>query len=65
MLIHQKRYLDETYGDGLVDDAEFNQLTSEVNERLVTTENYLFDWEVPNIDSIVMKFPVFSMLQPE
>jgi CRP-like cAMP-binding protein len=48
-----------------VDDTEYNQLSGDVNDRLVTTENFLFDWEVPNIDSIVMKFPIFSMLQPE
>jgi len=59
------KYLEETHQSGLVDDKEFISLQADVNERLVSLENHIFDWEVPTFHSIVMEFPVFSMLNKD
>ena len=45
-----------------MDDKEYESLTKDINSRLVVLENYIFDWVVPTFHSIVMEFPLFSML---
>lgn len=62
VLMHMKEHLEHTHSSGLVDDTEYKRLNADVKNRLVSLENFVFDWTAPNMRNFVTDSPLFQML---
>ncbi|EGR31636.1 sodium hydrogen exchanger family protein, putative [Ichthyophthirius multifiliis] len=61
---YQKKFLLHYKSNGYIDDQDYKQYLKKIEKKGVRLENMSFDWSLPTFQSILLQFPIFSLLSP-